>query len=109
MADNVDDRRWKEFEDLGEEDVRKRLLQHIWGEDKERLARQWLEHRGTFLDREANDLARKANAIAEKANDLARKNNIIATIALIGAGIAIAISIISLFLKSNLGVAQDQL
>jgi hypothetical protein len=109
MADDVDDRRWKEFENLGEEDVRRRLSAHIWPEDKERLARQWLNLRETSLAREANNLARSANAIAEKANNLARKNNIIAMLALIGAGIAIAISIISLFLKSNLGVAQDQL
>jgi hypothetical protein len=92
----------QEFEDLGKEAVRDRVSKHVWSADKEKLAREWLELRETSLAREANDLARKAN-------DLARKNNIIATIALIGAGIAIAISIISLFLKSNLGVAQDQL
>ena len=45
MADDVQDVRWKEFEELGEEEVRKRLGAHIWGEDKERLARQWLELR----------------------------------------------------------------
>ena len=101
MADDVQDVRWKEFEDLGEEDVRKRLGMHIWGEDKERLARQWLELRETSVAREANDLARRANDVAEKANDIARKNNLIATFALFGAGIAITISIIGLFLKSH--------
>src|SRR5262245_56855855 len=83
MADDVHETRWKEFEDLGEEEVRKRLAQHIWGEDKERLARQWLDHRSTSLAREANDLARTANDIAEKANSLARKGNIIATLSLV--------------------------
>jgi hypothetical protein len=29
MADDVQDVRWKEFEDLGEEEVRKRLAAHI--------------------------------------------------------------------------------
>ena len=44
MADDVThDLRWKEFEDLGEEAVRKRLAAHIWLEETERLARQWLE------------------------------------------------------------------
>ncbi len=45
-----------------------------------------------------NDLARRANA-ANEANDIARRNNIIATLALVVAVIAIAISIIGLFLK----------
>jgi uncharacterized tellurite resistance protein B-like protein len=106
MADDVHDVRWKEFEGLGEEDVRKRLAAHIWSEEKERLARQWLELRGTSLAREANDLAKRANDAAKEANDLARSandlsrsNNIIATLALIGAVIAIAVSILGLFLK----------
>jgi hypothetical protein len=104
--------RWKEFEDLGEDEVRKRLAASIWGEDKARLARQWLEFRETALAREANDLARSANTAALEANSIARDaaasarqsveaartNNIIATLALCGAGIAIAISIIGLFL-----------
>jgi hypothetical protein len=30
----VQDARWEEFEALGEEEVRKRLAAHIWGEDK---------------------------------------------------------------------------
>ena len=99
MTDDVQDVRWKEFEELGEEEVRKRLSASIWGEDKIRLARQWLELRETSLAREANDLARKANDAAKEANDLARTNNIIATLALVGAGFAITISIIGLFLN----------
>jgi hypothetical protein len=99
MADDLQDVRLKEFEDLGEEEVRKRLAAHIWGEDKERLARQWLELRETSLAREANDLARKANDAAKEANDIARTNNIIATLALVGAGFSITVSIIGLFLS----------
>jgi 7-cyano-7-deazaguanine synthase in queuosine biosynthesis len=83
MADDVHDVWWREFEDLGEEQVRARLAQHIWGEDKERLARQWLELRQTSLAREANDLAKRANDLATQANDVARRNNIIATLALV--------------------------
>ena len=99
MADDVQDVRWKEFEELGEEKVRKHLSERIWGEDKERLARQWLELRQTSLAREANDLARRANDVAKEANDIARRNNFIAALALFGAGIAITVSIIGLFLK----------
>jgi hypothetical protein len=99
MTDDVQDVRWKEFEELGEEEIRKRLAQHIWGEDKERLARQWLELRSTSLAREANDLAKRANDVAKEANDIARTNNIIATLALVGAGFAITVSIIGLFLN----------
>ena len=99
MADDVHDVWRREFEDLGEEQVRARVAQHVWGEEKERLARQWLELRSTSLAREANDLARRANDVAKEANDLARTNNIIATLALVGAVIAIIVSILGIFLK----------
>jgi hypothetical protein len=98
MADDVQDV-WKEFEGLGEDKVRARLAEHIWSEGYESLAHQWLERRTTSLAREANDLARKANDAAKEANDIARTNNIIATLALVGAGFAITISIIGLFLS----------
>ena len=88
-----------ELEALGEDPVRKRLAQHIWGEDKERLARHWLELRETSLAREANIKAKEANDLAREANKRARSNNFIAGLALFGAAIAIAISIIGLFLK----------
>jgi len=98
MADLPDTWR-KEFVDLGEEEVRKRLAMHIWLEDKERLAHHWLELRSTSLAREANDLARKANDVAKEANLIARRNNSIAALALIGAGVAIIVSILGIFLK----------
>ena len=118
------DARWQEFESLGEIEVRKRLAAHMWSEEKEALARQWIEYRESFdssasranslaLAREANDLARKANSSASEANVIARESassaklsakaarssNIIATAALIAATISIALSIIGLFLK----------
>ena len=106
MADDLQDVWLREFALLGEEQVRTRLAKHIWGEDKERLAHQWLEHQTTSLAREANDLAKKANDaakeandIARNANDIARTNNIIATLALVGAGFSLTISIIGLFLS----------
>ena len=86
MADDMQDVRWKEFEELGEEKVRK-------------LLSDWLELRSTSLAREANDLARKANDVAKEANLIARRNNSIAALALIGAAVAIAVSVIGLFLR----------
>ena len=101
MANDVQDVRWKEFEQLGEEEVRKRLAQHIWREDKERLARHWLELQETSLAREANIKAKEANDLAREANVIAHTNNLIATLALIMAVIAIAVSILGLFLKGG--------
>jgi len=100
MADDVQDIWLREFEELGEDQVRSRAAAGIWGvPDKARLARHWLELRGTSLAREANDLARRANDAAKEANAIARTNNIIATLALVGAGFSITISIIGLFLS----------
>ena len=86
--------------------VRKLLSEHIWLEDKERLAHHWLELRSTSLAREANDLAKRANDLAKRANDvareandIARRNNSIAALTLIGAGVAIIVSILGIFLK----------
>jgi hypothetical protein len=101
---------WNEFDGLGDTEVRQCLAKHIWSEPKERLARQWLDvqeaaksaarGRETLaVAKEANDLARDAYSLATKANALVQTNNIIATFALIGAGVAIAISIVGLFLK----------
>jgi len=102
MADVVQDIWLKEFEELGEDQVRERTAAGIWGvPDKARLARQWLELRSTSLAREANDLARRANDAAREANDIARTNNIIAMFALGMAGMAIAVSIIGPFLKGS--------
>jgi hypothetical protein len=99
MADDVHDVWRRVFEDLGEEQVHARLARDIWGEDKERLARQWLGLRETSLAREANDLARRANDAAREANDIARRNNFIAALALTAAAIALLVSIFGLFLK----------
>jgi ferric-dicitrate binding protein FerR (iron transport regulator) len=118
------DRKWNEFESLGEETVRKQLAEHFYSESKERYAHQWLAHRQSLdesdskrqalaLAKEANDLARSANEAASEANSIAhnsaafakrsaeaaRTSNTIATLALIAAVIAITVSIIGLFLK----------
>jgi len=56
--------------------------------------------------REANDLARRANDVAKEANDIARRNNFIAALALFGAGVAIMVSILGLFLRRGMKLAQ---
>ena len=51
------------------------------------------------LAREANLIARDASASAARSAEAAKTNNIIATIALIVAAMAIAISIVAIFVK----------
>ena len=101
MADNLPDVWWKEFGELGEEEVRKRLGAHIWLEDKERLARQWLESGELAKDaenrRETLTLAKEANYLAKEANLIARRNNFIAALALFGAGVAITVSVVGAY------------
>jgi hypothetical protein len=96
---------WKEFDALGEDDVRKRLGAVVWDGTKQVAARQWLEAReaakGAESRRETLALAKEANDLAREANDVARRNNFIAALALFGAGIAIAVSVVGLFVKSH--------
>ena len=71
--------RWQEFSALGEEEVRKRLGAHQYGEDKIRLAREWLEYHASIRtsSREEATLAeaRRANSLAAAANELAERAN----------------------------------
>jgi hypothetical protein len=111
---NNRDARWREFEGLGEEEVRKRVGAKMFGEEKSELAQQWLGYRASEdfaeqgsktlalaeeaikLARSANDIARKAADSASRSAAAAERNSRIARGALIGALIAIAISIIGL-------------
>jgi len=85
-VDEATESRWREFENLGESEVRKRLAGRLWSEEKNALARQWLDlcessrssedRRQTLIvAKEANDLARSANELALEANSLARSAN----------------------------------
>jgi len=85
-----------EFDDLGEEEVRRRLAGHVWSASKERLARQWLELREWST---SSADAKQTLAMAKEANDLARSGNTIATVALIMSLIAIAVAVLGIFLK----------
>jgi hypothetical protein len=123
LADKID-ARWREFEELGEAEVRKQIGARLYGPEKARLAIQWIESRvsaessearrdALAVANEANSLARSANEAAVEANSIARKaadsaslsaaaariNNRIAMLALAAAIAAITLSVISLFLK----------
>ena len=118
------DATWAEFDRIGQEQVRKNIASHVYGELRLYLANQWLDFRDSvessedrrrtfMLASDANDLARLANEAASESNsiaraaadsakrsaDAARTNNIIATLALIAAVIAIALSIIGIFIR----------
>jgi hypothetical protein len=117
----TEDKLWQEFDDIGEEGVRKELAGNSYSEGRKQQAYQWLEHRQSLassdvrshtlaLANEANDLARAANKLASEANvialdsassakrsaEAARISNTIATLALAAAMIAIVVSIIGL-------------
>jgi hypothetical protein len=82
----------QEFDDLGEATVRERLAAHIWSEEKERLAREWLDMRASAQIRVANAAARVANDSAFRSENAARVGNYIAAAALVVAVIAPVIS-----------------
>ena len=123
---NYTDALWREFDALGEAEVRKRLAGQMFGEAKVLVAREWLTHiessrasatsAATLAEakaanefaRTANDLAAAANAAADAASasaarsaDAAKTNNTIATLALIAAMAAIAISIVGTFIGKH--------
>jgi hypothetical protein len=113
------DAQWAEFDAVGTVEIRKRLGVQQYGEQKVRLAREWLAHQESLRSsaenaaslaeaRSANELAREANTLALQANSVAetsaasaarsvakaRTSNAIAMAALAAAIIAIVISII---------------
>jgi hypothetical protein len=87
------ERRWKQFEELGEERVRQNLAAHIYGEDNTRLAREWLAHKAATRqsDSDARDAASSLEQIriARSAKNAAWAAAIAAIIAAICATIAI--------------------
>ena len=89
MSDTQRKTRWQKFDEMGEQEVRKRIAAQSWGEDKVAAAKQWLDQKalsGASTDsdatlaetRAANELARSANDLAEVAITSASKANAIA-------------------------------
>jgi len=95
------DARWTEFERLGVEEIHKRLGAQQYGEEKLRLAREWLAHQESLRmsadnaaslakARAANELARSANELAERANVAALEANDVASAAAASAALSVA-------------------
>lgn len=88
--------RWREFEELGEMKVRQNLATHVYGEDNQRMAREWLAHKDQVRASEASRLneasSREQIDIARSAKNAAWTAAIAAAIAAICATIAITIS-----------------
>ena len=97
MAD-IQDVRWKEFEDLGEEAVRRRLAGSIWDEEKAGLARQWLTRNAPALPPvpapmpTGNDLAKEAIKIAGTSKTIAWTAFALAVIALLSSIVALLLN-----------------
>jgi hypothetical protein len=100
----------KDLERAGEAKVRDQMTRGLLDAQTEMVARKWLQvkerERADASQAEQIEIARSAKdaawAAAEAARDAAREAktaNIIATLALIGAAIAIAVSIVAAFLR----------
>jgi hypothetical protein len=101
---------WQELDDLGEEEVRKRIGLIKYGERRAEFARAWLAHRESLLSAEdrhsskalvskTNDIAREADETAMIALKEARTSATIARLALIAAITAIAIAIAGILFR----------
>jgi ferric-dicitrate binding protein FerR (iron transport regulator) len=99
MSDDFD--QWAQFADLGVAEVRRRLGGRIYGDAREKLAREWLalqeslrmsaDNAASLAEaRAANELARSANDLAERANASALEANSIASIAAASAALSVS-------------------
>jgi hypothetical protein len=86
----IDPANRREFEDVGVDDVRKRVQHHTWAIEKERQAREWLDEKNPAW---ASALAAQASARA------AGGANTRATIALVISGFAALIALGALYLQ----------
>lgn len=94
---------WAGLEKLGEDVVRERIIAKTYNDVRRGLAEEWLrlreEERMEASQSEQIDIARSAKDAAWEAARAAHNANIIATLALIAAAIAIAVSILAIFLS----------
>jgi hypothetical protein len=75
------DERWRQYEALGEEAVRKNILDGIIGPEQEPFAREWLAHKK----------GRNARAIAVRAE---RRANIALAISIIGIVVSVLLGLV---------------
>lgn len=100
------DELWPKLEAVGEDQVRRRLAQGAYGEQKIPLVNEWLARK----DRQRNDakgqnedtredqslkLSAEANSIAREGNAISRRSNIAAWIAVAISLLALAVAIVS--------------
>jgi hypothetical protein len=97
---------WRDYEEIGEEQVRKNLASNVYGEDRTKSSRAWLAHKAAVREAasqrtsaasqdEANSIARVASAAASRAAAAAERSATAAERANKRAAIAIAVSIAS--------------
>ena len=86
------ERRWKQFEELGEAEVRKRLAAGIYGEPNLHAAREWLDYKEQQRQLDA-DADRRSSSADERR--IARSAKNAAWIAAIAAIIAAIFAIIA--------------
>jgi hypothetical protein len=120
MTPNMDhESEWAAFDELGVEEVRKRLGSTLWGPKTQKLAREWLLHHEasqSSLDnaaileeaKSANAIAREAAATARESAEEARNANRTARLMLIAATIAAVASIIGAVHSCTQGDHHDE-
>jgi hypothetical protein len=88
------DAQWAEFDSLGEVEIRKRLGAQQYGEQRMKLAREWLAHHASLRSSDENAAslaeARAANELAKEANTLALQANSVAEISAASAALSVA-------------------
>lgn len=98
---------WPKLEELGEEVVRKRLVQGIYSPQKIPLVEEWLaskerQRQNTAIQQqdtradEALKRSAEANSIARESNEIALKGNAISSRAMWAAWFAVGISVLAL-------------
>jgi hypothetical protein len=101
------DAQWRDYEAIGEEQVRKNLSTATYAEQRRKSANAWLLHKASLREAashletaasqaEANSIAKEASAVASRAAIAAERSATAAESANKRATIAIAISIASI-------------
>lgn len=100
---------WPALEALGEEEVRKRLAQGVYGERKLALVKEWLATKGREREQAVTkrqevweetglELAEEANKIATEANMISRRSNVVAWCPLVVSILSVLFSAVALWL-----------
>jgi len=92
---------WKRFEEAGEETVRRNIAANVYGEDRLKLATQWLDHKAQLRSdddrRRSSELICEQMRIAREANTIARTAATAAIAAAVIATVGVIVSIVALY------------